>query len=176
MKREIQGRRLYRLLYPRQVILVSCFDRSSGKPNVLPVAWATPLSADPFLVGILLTKNRYSYGLIEKSGEFAINIPTMELLEKIKKCGSTSGSSINKFKEFGLTQVHASKIHTPLVKECIAHLECKLVKMVETGDHILFIGEVVAVSAEEGIFENEAMNLEKAKLVYQIGGDNYTTF
>ncbi|MEM3401758.1 MAG: flavin reductase family protein [Candidatus Hadarchaeales archaeon] len=176
MKREIQSRRLYRLLYPRQVILVSSLDPSTGKPNVLPVAWATPLSAEPPLVGVLLTKERYSHSLIEKSGEFVINIPTMELLEKIKKCGSTSGRSIEKFKEFGLTPRPASKIRTPLVEECIAHLECKLVKIVETGDHMLFIGEIVAASADEGIFENEMMNMGRAKLVYHIGGDDYTTF
>lgn len=175
MKQHISSSKLYRLLYPRQVILISCMDPETGASNITPIAWATPLSAKPPLIGISIAPNRYSYELIEKSKEFAVNIPTVELQEKVVKCGSTSGRSANKFREFSLTPHPAAKIRAPLIGECIAHLECRLVDKIKTGDHVLLIGEVVWASAEEGVFENERMNTKKMKLLYQASGEEYTT-
>jgi flavin reductase (DIM6/NTAB) family NADH-FMN oxidoreductase RutF len=174
-KIEVTGQGIYRLLYPQLVVLVSCRDLNTEKPNLITIAWSTPLSAVPPLVGISVSPKRYSHGLIEKSKEFVMNIPTMEILKKVAGCGSISGRDVDKFSRFGLTARPAKAVKPPVVDECIAHLECRLVDQVETGDHTFFIGEVVAAYVDEDSFDGQAIKLKKVRNIYQICGHNYST-
>lgn len=174
-KIEVSGPRVYRLIYPHLVTLVSCIDPATGKPNILTIAWSTPLSAVPQLIGVSISPKRHSHGLIEKSKEFVVNVPTMEILEKVAGCGTISGRVAEKFEKFGLTPRKSKVIKTPAIEECIAHLECKLVNQLRIGDHTLFVGEVVAAYFDEGAFEEYLMNVKKVRPIYQIGGQNYTT-
>ncbi len=165
----------YRLVYPKLVVLVSCIDPTSGKPNIITVAWAVPLSINPPMVGILIAPRRYSHEIISKAREFVVNIPTIEILDKTIKCGKVSGRRHDKFSEFGLTSKPAKVVKAPIIEECVAHLECKLTDQITTGDHTLFVGEVVAVYANEGVFDGEFMNVKKSRQIYQVGGDSFTT-
>ncbi|MCD6529226.1 flavin reductase family protein [Candidatus Bathyarchaeota archaeon] len=163
----------YRLLHPRNTVLVSCIDRS-GKANILAIAWCMPVSTKPPLVAVSISPKRYSHTLIEETGEFVINIPTMEILKETLYCGRVSGRKVDKFKHSGLTSVESKVVKPPAIKECVAHLECKLYKKVPAGDHTIFIGEVVASYAKEGTFE-ESFDIKKVKLIYHIAGDRFTT-
>jgi len=143
------------LLYPNRIVLVTSVD-STGKQNIVTLAWCAPLSADPPLVGISLTENRYSYKLISDSKEFVINLPSFRLADAAMVCGTKSGRSTDKFKEAGLTPEKSEKVSAPRIKECYAFLECKLVKTVKTGDHVLLIGEVVSAEKkgdEPGLYD-----------------------
>lgn len=170
--REVPRDTVYRLLHPRQVVLVTCTDEE-GRPNLLTVAWSTPLSFDPPLVGISVGKNRYSHGLISRTGEFAISVPPSSLLREVRECGRLSGRKCDKFREVGLTPQPSRRLRAPVVKEGIAHLECRVVKEVEVGDHTLFVGEVVEAYADEGCFDGEKFDLEKAGLIYHLGGTHF---
>ncbi len=172
-KVEVPPAKTCRLIYPRLVVLASCINPATGKPNIITIAWATPLSMNPPLVGILIAPRRYSHELISRAKEFVINIPTVEILDKAIKCGRTSGRKHDKFSEFGLTAKPAKVIKSPIIEECIAHLECKLVNKITTGDHTLFVGEVVAAYANEGAFDGEFMEIEKVRNFYQVGGDSF---
>ncbi len=174
-KPEVPVGKTYRLIYPSLVVLVSCVDPETGKPNVITIAWTAPLSINPPLVGILVAPKRYSHELIARTKEFAINIPTMEILDKAIKCGKVSGRMHDKFKELGLTPTPGKVISTPVIEECVAHIECKLVNQITTGDHTLFIGEAVAAYADEGAFDGEFIDIERVQQVYQVGGDVFTT-
>ena len=174
-KLDVPSAKAYRLLYPRLTVLVSCVDPASRKPNVITIAWATPLSINPPLVGISVAPRRHSHELILRAKEFVINIPTVEILDKAVKCGKTSGRRYDKFSEFGLTPSPARSIKTPAIEECVAHLECKLTDQVTTGDHTLFIGEVVAAYADEGAFDGEFIDVERVQTIHQVGGDIFTT-
>ncbi|MEM2878292.1 MAG: flavin reductase family protein [Candidatus Hadarchaeales archaeon] len=175
MKQEIPLSKSYRLLYPRPVVLVSCIDPENGRPNLITVAWAVPLSISPLMVGILVAPKRHSHELIKKSGEFVINVPDMALLEKTVKCGKVSGKTHDKFKEFGLTALDGLKVKSPAIRECMAHLECKLADSITVGDHTLFVGEVVAAYADEKAFDGNFINLEVLKPIFQVGGNLFTT-
>ena len=94
----------YRLLHPMHTVLVSCVGKD-GKPNVLPLAWAMPTSRDPALAAISVGLNRYSHGLIEETGEFVINLPTVGIIKETLACGRTSGRNHDKFAETGLSPV-----------------------------------------------------------------------
>jgi flavin reductase (DIM6/NTAB) family NADH-FMN oxidoreductase RutF len=175
MKVEVPGSKVYRLLHPRPVVLVSCIDPGTGKSNIITVAWSTPISADPPLIGISIALNRYSHGLIEKSKEFVVNIPTMDILEKVAGCGSVSGRTADKFSKFGLTPKQAKVVKTPVIEECVAHLECKLANRVRAGDHTLFIGEVVAAYADEKVFDGKLVKVGEARSICHVGGQEYCT-
>jgi len=174
-KMEVPSQRAYRLIYPQLVVLVSSINPTTKKPNIMTIAWSTPLSANPPLVGILVAPRRYSHELISSAREFVINIPTVEIIEKAIKCGRVSGRIHDKFSEFGLTAKPAKIVKAPIIEECVAHLECKLVNQLTTGDHTLFIGEVVAACANEGTFDGQFMDIERVRNFYQVGGDTYAS-
>ena len=130
------------------VVLVSCINKN-GKPNIIPLGWAGGVCSDPPQVGIAIRPRRYSYNLIKETKEFVVNIPTEELVSIVDQTGFCSGRNVDKFKVFNLTPLPASKVKPPLIKECSINLECKLKHLLELGSHSLFIGEIVAVQADE---------------------------
>lgn len=162
-------RRHYRLLHPCGTVLVTCCDKH-GKPNIITLAWVAPASIQPPLAMIGVGKTRYSHNLI-RGGEFVINIPTADLLEKVQYCGETSGRQVDKFKETGLTPKKAKFVKPPVIEECVGHLECRVVKEVPTGDHTLFIGEVLAAYVRPDLFKEDGWVIEKVDLLQHVGGD-----
>ena len=153
-KVDVEFSSAYRLLHPMHTVLVSCVS-NTGKPNVLPLAWAMPTSHDPPLVAISMGLNRYSHALIEETLEFVINLPTVDIVNETLACGRTSGKNTDKFAETRLTPSPAKKVKAPIVKECVAHLECKLHSQFKTGDHTVFVGEIIEAYADEGVFTDK---------------------
>ena len=132
------------------------------------------MSHKPPLVGVSIAKTHFSSELIEKSEEFAINIPDISLLEKVVFCGSVSGRDVDKFKQAKLSPLKAKRLNkSPLISECIGNLECRLVDIQEAGDHKLFVGEIIYAQAEEGLF-NQNWDTNKIKLIYHLGGKCFT--
>lgn len=151
-------KRLYNLLYPMRVVLIS--SKSGGKESVMPAAWCCPLSFDPPMFGIALSKKRFTYGLIMESGAFAINLVAKDMEKGMIFCGSCSGRDTDKFKEAGLKK-EKGKI-TVMVGESPASIECRVIKEVECGDHVLFVGEAV-----------NAVSRREAKGLYHAGGSTF---
>ncbi len=163
----------YRLLHPRHVVMASCIDKTGGA-NIVTLAWSIPTSFDPPLVAISVSPRRYSHRLIEETKEFVVNVPTIEIAGETLFCGRVSGREHDKFKEAPLTALPAKKVQAPIIKECVAHLECKLVQKITTGDHTIFIGEVLAAHVNEGVFDDK-FNISKVNPIYHLGGDDFAT-
>lgn len=172
MKIEIPLNKATRLINSGQVVLVSsCYK---DKPNIITLAWNMPLNQKPPLLGISVAKTHLSGELIRRSEEFIVNIPAIDLLDKVVFCGTHSGRDRDKFKEAKLTPTKANRlIKTPLIAECIGHLECYLRDIKELGDHILFIGEIIYTSAESDLFK-ETWQVDRIKLIYHLGGKFFT--
>ncbi len=170
-KTQVNTEFAYRLLHPMHTILVSCIGKT-GKPNITTISWAMPTSRDPLLVAISVSPKRHSHSLIEETGEFVINIPTLELLQAVYACGSLSGRSFDKFKKVNLTPMPAKKVKAPAIRECIAHLECKVENKFTTGDRTVFVGKVLESYADMGVF-TESYDQKKAKMLYHVGGNNF---
>ena len=165
----------YRLVHPMHTVLVSCVGKN-GKPNIITLAWAMPTSINPPLVAVSIAPRRHSHALIEETGEFVVNIPTMDILDATFYCGTVSGRDRDKFKGAGLTPMPARRVKPPIIKECVAHLECKLYGKYPTGDHTIFVGEVVEAYADKECFsEVGGYNLEKAKMIFHLGGNEFAT-
>ena len=163
----------YRLLHPRLVVLVTCTDKA-GKANVITLAWSMPVSISPPIVAMSIAPKRYSHRLIEETKEFVVNVPTMDIVQETLFCGRRSGRTYDKFKETRLTTMPAKMVQPPIIKECVAHLECKLDQQITVGDHTLFIGSVLTAYADEGVFD-EKFDLKKVKPIYHMGGDDFVT-
>jgi flavin reductase (DIM6/NTAB) family NADH-FMN oxidoreductase RutF len=162
-----------RLVHPMHTVLATCVDEA-GKANIITLAWVMPTSVNPPLVVVSIAPRRYSHKLIEETGEFVVNVPTMEIVEQTLFCGRNSGSSVNKFKEAPLTPAPAKKVKAPIIKECVAHLECELVQKVITGDHTLFVGKILAAYVNKGVF-TDMYDMKKAKPVFHMGGNSFVT-
>jgi len=174
-KVEVSLSSFYRLLHPKLVVLVTCLNTMTGKPNIITLAWAMPISRHPPLLLISIAPKRYSHELIAGPKEFVVNIPTMDIIKETLFCGRRTGRKHDKFAETGLTPLPAKMIRPPIIKECIAHLECKLYQQMAMGDHTLFVGEVLTAYVNEGVFLNRKFDLEKVKLIYHMGGNDFAT-
>lgn len=166
--------KFYQYSFPMQTVLVTCNDEH-GKTNVITIAWHTPISKKPPLYGISLAPSRYSHDLIKKNKEFVVNFVHYKMVEKAHFCGTHSGRSTDKIDETTLTLSPAKKVKVSVIKECYAHLECRMVQNLTVGDHTLFIGEIVAVQADENTFKNDLLTINKIQPLYYIGGNSYTT-
>jgi len=167
--------RFYQYSFPMQAVLVTCHDDEHNKTNVITVAWHTPISVDPPLYGISIAPKRYSHSIIEKSKEFVINFVPYHLVDKTHFCGTHSGRTVNKIKETELTLLSARRVKTPLIKECYAHLECKLFQSLKIGDHTFFVGQILSVEVDKELFKNDLLKIDKIQPLYYIGGNKYTT-
>jgi flavin reductase (DIM6/NTAB) family NADH-FMN oxidoreductase RutF len=141
MKNSFPLSEAYRLLEPGPVVLLTTVR--AGRPNVMPMSWHLMMEFIPPLVGCVVSNSDYSFATLKTTKECVINIPTMELAKTVVACGNTSGSSVDKFKKFGLTAVAAKFVKSPLIAECYASLECKVVDMKLVTKYNFFVLEVV---------------------------------
>jgi flavin reductase (DIM6/NTAB) family NADH-FMN oxidoreductase RutF len=141
MKKTLPLAAVYRLLEPGPVVLLTTAHK--GRLNVMPMSWHTMIDFEPPLVGAVVSDRNYSFGLLRATGECVINIPTVELLAKAVACGNCSGRATDKFATIGLTPVPALRVKVPLVAECPANLECRVVDTRLVTQYNLFVLEVV---------------------------------
>ena len=132
---------VYRLLEPGPVVLLTTIR--AGRANVMPMSWHLMMEFMPPLVGCVVSNGNYSFASLKKSRECVINIPTVELAKTVVACGNTSGQSVDKFEKFGLTPVVAACVKAPLIAECYASLECKVVDVKLVTKYNFFVLEVV---------------------------------
>jgi len=163
----------YKLVHPMHTVLVSCVGKN-GKPNIITLAWAMPTSVNPPLIAISIAPKRHSHTLIEETKEFVVNVPTMKILKETLFCGRRSGRNYDKFKETGLTPLPANKVKPPIIKECAAHLECKLHSQFTTGDHTIFIGKIIEAYADREVFTDK-YDSEKARMIFHLGANDFAT-
>lgn len=176
MKKEVPIKKSNTLINPGCVVLASVKD--NGKSNIITLAWQTPLSIEPRLLGISVGFSRYSHDMILNAQEFAVNVPGKGLLKETHGCGRVSGRKFNKFEKYGLHEEPGKKINSPGIKECPGIIECRLKDRFTTGDHTFFVGEVLYACAEEELYNFEEYRWHtkrESELLYHLGGDHYLT-
>jgi flavin reductase (DIM6/NTAB) family NADH-FMN oxidoreductase RutF len=132
---------VYRLLEPGPVVMVTTARK--GRTNIMTMSWHTMMEFEPPIVGCVISDRNYSFETLKATGECVINIPTVKLAEKVVGCGNTSGRRVDKFKTFGLTPVPAAVVKAPLIAECYANLECKVIDRRLVTQYNFFVLEVV---------------------------------
>jgi flavin reductase (DIM6/NTAB) family NADH-FMN oxidoreductase RutF len=135
------------LAAPMIYSLVTSLD-TNRKPNAIGVSWVTRTSIDPFLLLISIDRSRYSHAGIDFHKEFVVHYPSAEQVEAAWLCGTRSGRDIDKIKEAGLSLIDSIAVKVPTIKGVTVAFECKVIGKFETGDHTVFVGEVVATRGE----------------------------
>ena len=153
-------------------VLVSC-QGNSAKPNVTTLARAMPTSMHPPLIAISIAPGRHSHTLIEETGEFIVNIPTLETLQAVYTCGSLSGRSFAKFKKCTLTPLPGKKVKAPAIRECIAHKECEVDDQITTGDHTIFVGKILDAYVDQGAWTAAGYDLKRTHHLFPLGRNNF---
>lgn len=133
--------RVYQLLEPGPVVMVSTCHK--GKANIMTMSWHMMIDFEPPLIGCVISNQNFTYDIIKKTKECVINIPSVELASKVVGVGNTTGAKVDKFKEFQLKAEPASSIKVPMVADCFANLECKVIDTTMTSKYCIFILEVL---------------------------------
>ena len=139
------------VLYPLPAVLASC--GTGAQANIIALAWVSTLCSKPPMVGIGVRQSRHSYGLIEKTGEFVLNLPNADQVEWVDYCGMVSGRDEDKWAACGFTQAPATEVQAPIIAECPVNIECRVQQILPLGSHNLFIAEVVAVQMNEEVLD-----------------------
>ena len=161
------------MLYPLPVVMVSVAD-AEGNDNIITVAWAGTVCTNPPMLSISVRPERFSYHMLEETGEFVVNLTTEELAKATDYCGVRSGRDVDKFKEMNLTRGEATEVKAPLIEESPVNIECRVVKKEELGSHHMFIAEVVAVHVDEKYMdETNKFSLEKSDPIVYVHGEYY---
>ncbi len=140
-KRPLALSEVYRLLEPGPVVLVSTSD--GERNDVMPMSWHTMMEFEPPLVGCVISDRNHSFSTLLATRECVINVPTVELAAKVVQCGNSSGRRIDKFERFGLTPLPAAEVDAPLLAECFASFECKVIDTHMVPKYGFFVLEVV---------------------------------
>ena len=133
--------KVYGLLEPGPVVMVT--TALKGRTNIMTMSWHTMMEFEPPTVGCIISSRNFTFNILKETRECVINIPTLELAQKVVSCGNTSGRKVDKFKVFGFTPIAASRVAVPLIDECYANLECRVIDGTMVTTYNLFILEVL---------------------------------
>ncbi|MDD5109756.1 MAG: flavin reductase family protein [Patescibacteria group bacterium] len=150
------------LVNPRQVILLTA--RAKGRDNVMALAWHTPVSYDPPMYAVAIYRGWFTCGLVRASKVFVVNFMPKSSAPAVLICGRKSGKKMDKFAASGLDKEEAEKVKAPRIKQALGYLECRTVRSVNVGDHVVFIAKVL-----------KARLKSKGKRLFHLGGDRFTT-
>lgn len=140
-KRSFPLSKVYGLLEPGPVLLLTTARK--GRPNVMALSWHTMMEFEPPLVGCIVSGHDFSFAALKATRQCVLNIPTVELATQVVGCGNTSGQVLDKFKAFGLTPAPAELVDAPLVAQCYANLECRVVDTRLVNRYNFFVLEVL---------------------------------
>jgi flavin reductase (DIM6/NTAB) family NADH-FMN oxidoreductase RutF len=144
--------------YPEQVVVAIARD-DNGKANPVTLGWTMITSGSPPMMAIALAHKRYTAKAIRHSKCFTIAYPSKDMADEVMLFGTNSGRDMDKLEAAGSSYCSAEKIDSVLLEEATANFECVLENEIVTGDHIVFIGKVVA----------SHINTETTERLYIIG-------
>lgn len=159
------------LIYPLPAVMVSCGDAPENY-NIITIGWTGTVCSDPPMCYISVRHERYSYDIIKRTGEFVINLTTVDLARITDWCGVRSGRDYNKFNEMHLTPQQGQLVKAPLIGESPLNIECRVRDIRPLGSHDMFLADVVAIDAEERLIDKStgAFQLNHAQpLAYSHG-------
>ena len=133
----MQISKAFTLMEPGPVVLVTTND--GQKNNIMTISWTMVVDFTP-LFAMTTGAWNYSYAALRKSRECVISIPTVDLIDKVVGVGTCSGADTDKFKKFGLTPVKGRHVRSPLIKECLANIECRVIDIVKKHNVVVLEG------------------------------------
>jgi len=127
----------FTLMEPGPVVLV--VTRDGRKNNIMTISWTMVMDFTPILA-ITTGPWNYSFAALQKTKECVISIPAVDLLDKVVGAGTCSGADTDKFEKFGLTPVKGKHVRPPLIRECVANIECRVIDIVKKHNIVVLEG------------------------------------
>ena len=137
--RRLKLSRAFTLMEPGPLVLVTTHD--GQKDNIMTISWTMVMDFTP-VFAITTGEWNHSFAALRKNKECVIAIPTVDMLDKVVGIGTCSGTETDKFAKFKLTPVQGEVVMSPLIKECLANIECKVIDIVK--EHNIVVLEGVA--------------------------------
>jgi flavin reductase (DIM6/NTAB) family NADH-FMN oxidoreductase RutF len=148
MLKKVPASQALKLKYPEWIDLVVSRGADDGV-NVMPVGWSTIASGTPLLYAVVINAHHHTTRLIRETREFVVAAPSAAMASATLYCGTHSGRDGDKLRPSGLHLARASSLRVPLLQGALYNLECTLYAELETGDHVLFVGKVVAAHVDD---------------------------
>ena len=132
--RQLKLNKVFTLMESGPVVLVTTQD--GEKDDIMTISWTMVVDFTPVLA-ITTGPWNHSYAALRATRECVIAIPTVDLLDKVVGIGTCSGADKDKFADFKLTRLPARLVKPPLIKECLANLECKVIDIIQKHDIVV---------------------------------------
>ena len=163
------------LIYPLPAVLVTT-GATPEEYNMLTIAWTGTICTDPPMCYISVRKERHSYDIIRRTGEFCINLTTEAMAHATDWCGVRSGRNEDKWKATGLTPMANPHVSAPIIAESPLSICCRVREVKELGSHDMFIADVVGVEADDRYIDPETgkFSLDKASPNVYSHGEYYS--
>ena len=142
--RKLKLSQAFTLLEPGPVVLVTTHD--GNKNNVMTISWTLVVDFTP-VFAITTGEWNHSFTALSRTRECVIAIPTVDLLDRVVGIGTCSGADTDKFSRFELTPVQGKVVKAPLIKECLANIECKVVDIVSRHNIVVMQGVAACVDS-----------------------------
>ena len=152
--------KVFTLLEPGPVVLVTTHD--GKRSNVMTISWTMVLDFTPRFA-ITTGEWNYSYKALKKTRECVIAIPTVDMLDIVVGIGTCSGADSDKFAKFGLTAVPGKVVKAPLIKECLANIECRVVEIIRRYD-------IVVLDAVEA---HQPLSVRESRTLHAVGDGTF---
>ena len=149
MMRQVSATLALKHKYPEWIDLVVSRGADAFGVNVMPVGWSMIASGSPLLYAVAINTRHHTTRLIRETREFVVAAPSASMGPATLYCGTHSGRNGDKIGPSGLELVPATSVGVPLLGGALYNLECVLHTEVRTGDHTVFVGEVVAAHLDE---------------------------
>jgi flavin reductase (DIM6/NTAB) family NADH-FMN oxidoreductase RutF len=134
--RTLKLNKAFTLMESGPVVLVTTHD--GEKANIMTISWTMVMDFTP-VFAITTGEWNYSFAALRKHRECVIAIPTIDLLDKVVGIGTCSGADTDKFAKFKLTPVPAKLVRPPLIKECLANIECKVIDLITKHNIVVLV-------------------------------------
>jgi flavin reductase (DIM6/NTAB) family NADH-FMN oxidoreductase RutF len=135
--KKMQISKAFTLIEPGPVVLITTND--GKKNNIMTISWTMVMDFSP-VFAITTGPWNYSYAALRKSKECVIAIPAADMINQVVGIGTCSGADTDKFKNFGLTPVKGKHVSAPLIKECLANIECRVADIIKNHNIIVLEG------------------------------------
>ena len=142
--RQLKLNRAFTLIEPGPVVLVTTHD--GRKNNVMTISWTMVVDFTP-VFAITTGEWNHSFAALRKHRECVIAVPTVDLLDEVVGIGTCSGAATDKFARFRLTPVRGKVVKAPLIKECLANIECRVIDIVKKHDIVVLEGVAAHMDA-----------------------------
>lgn len=171
--RQMQLSKAFTLLEPGPVVLVT--THNGERSNIMTISWTMVVDFTPQFA-MTTGEWNHSFAALRKYRECVIAIPTVDLLDQVVGIGTCSGADTDKFAKFKLTPVQGRFVKAPLIKECVANIECKLVDRVRKHNIVVLEGVAAYVdparkekrtihAVGDGTFVVDGRKLDRRKMM-----------